>query len=69
MQRLKVPDMSCAHCVQTIEKAIYALDPAALISCDLEKGEVNVETTLEPSRVSAALKAVGYDNTTLSAHA
>lgn len=69
MQRLKVPDMNCAHCVQTIEKAIHALDPAALVSCHLETSEVNIETVLEPSRVSAALKAVGYDNILLSAEA
>ncbi len=69
MLRYKVPDMGCDHCVETIEKAVKALDPTAQVACDLDTKEVAVETALSPSHVSAALKAVGYDSTTIAADA
>lgn len=69
MQRYKVPDMGCAHCVQTIENSIHALDPAANILCNLTSKEVTVETSLAPSRVGAALEAAGYKAETITAEA
>lgn len=61
MQRYKVPEMSCLHCVQAIEKAVRSLDPAAKVACDLETKEVRIETSIASARVAAALAEAGYE--------
>ena len=61
MQLYKVPDMTCGHCVQTIEKAVKALDPSAEVICNLKTREVSVEARALPREVAEALAAVGYD--------
>ncbi len=66
MLKFKVPDMSCGHCVKTIETAVKSLDPKAAVSCDLARKEVTVESTLVPERVAAALSDAGYDNERLA---
>ncbi len=67
MQRYKVPDMTCSHCAQTIEKTIKALDAAAQVSIDLETKEVGITTIAEPGTVAAALREAGYPNEPLAA--
>ena len=62
MSRFKVPDMSCAHCVRTIEEAIRSIDSAADVSCDLATKEVRVRTALPPERIAGALATAGYEN-------
>ncbi len=52
--------MSCGHCVKTIETAVKSLDPKAAVSCDLDRKEVTVESTLAPERIAAAMDDVGY---------
>lgn len=60
MQRYKVPDMTCNHCVQTIERTIKELDPAATVACDLEHKEVRVTTGVPVARIMTALTEAGY---------
>ena len=60
MLTFKIPDMSCGHCVKTIETAVKSLDPKAAVSCDLDRHEVTVESTLAPARIAAAMDDVGY---------
>lgn len=67
MQKYKVPDMSCGHCVQTIETTIKGLDPAATVACDLGHKEVTVATGIAADRVAAALADVGFESELLSA--
>jgi copper chaperone len=67
MQKYKVPDMSCGHCVATIEKAIRALDSNAAVACDLDRKEVSVTTSVAPERIADALAQVGYQSETLAA--
>ena len=43
MQVYLVPEMSCSHCVQKIEKAIHSLDPEANVAVDLDTKEVRRE--------------------------
>ena len=33
--KLHIPDMSCGHCVATIDKAVKATDPSAIVRPDL----------------------------------
>ena len=67
MPKYKVPDMTCGHCVQTIETTIKGLDPTATVSCDLDRKEVTVNTGLPAERISAALADVGFESETLTA--
>ncbi len=66
MLKFKVPDMSCGHCVKTIETAVKSLDPKAAVSCDLDRKEVTVESTIAPDRVAGALSDAGYENQRLA---
>lgn len=60
---LNVPDMSCGHCVKTIESAVRGLDATASIRADLGGKTVAVESRVAASEISRALDAVGYPNT------
>ncbi|MCA1406449.1 heavy-metal-associated domain-containing protein [Ensifer sp. IC3342] len=62
MQRYKIDEMNCGHCVGTIEKAIRAIDPVAKVEANLGTKEVRVETTADSGVIVEALKTVGYDS-------
>ena len=55
-----VADMSCGHCVATIEKSIEALDANAAVTCDLAARTVAVTSAADPSAIVAALDDAGY---------
>lgn len=61
MLTLKIPRMSCGGCASSIEKAVKGADPAAQVTVDLAARTVAVATTADPSRITAAIKAAGYD--------
>lgn len=61
MIRLHVPDMSCNHCVATIEKALNSLDPAAEVKCDLSDRTVAVTAAVPVENVLKALSDAGYE--------
>ena len=60
MLRFDVSGMSCGHCAETVLKAVRAIDPSAKVEVDLAGGKVEVESTLEPSRIAQAIEAAGY---------
>ena len=60
LMKLRVPDMSCGHCVATIERAIHAEDASARVACDLGTRTVEVEGRIDAPAVLAALAAAGY---------
>ena len=60
MYHLQVENMSCGHCVGAVTAAVHELDPEAQVDVDLAAKSVQVETTLELARVSAAIEAAGY---------
>lgn len=62
MQKYKVPDMTCGHCVQTIETTIKQLDPAAAVACDLNHKKVTVATSIAADHVAAALADAGFES-------
>ncbi len=57
----KVEDMSCDHCIATIEKAVLALDPHAVVKSDLETKMIDVTSSADPAAVQAALDEAGYE--------
>jgi len=62
---LNVPEMSCGHCVATIEAAVRSIDAGAEIQADLPSRTVRVETTAEGRAVREALAAAGYETEAL----
>ncbi len=60
---LTVPDISCGHCVATVQTVVGALDGVERVQADAETKRV--EVAFDPARVSrpgieAALDAAGY---------
>ena len=65
MQRYRVPDMSCGHCVQAITKAVKGIDPAAQVDTDLASHEVSVDSKVAQALVMQALQQAGYPSEAL----
>jgi copper chaperone len=57
---LRVPDMSCGHCVAAVTQAIKQLDPDADVSVSLDDKRVSVSTTEDRDAVAACLAEAGY---------
>ncbi|HSZ51396.1 MAG TPA: heavy-metal-associated domain-containing protein [Caulobacteraceae bacterium] len=66
MQRYNVPEMSCGHCVSTIEAAVKKVDPNAVISADLAGHQVTVQTQIDADRIADAIHSAGYQNEPLA---
>jgi copper chaperone len=60
MIEMKVPDMTCNHCVDTIRKAVEGVDDSARCEVDLDSKSVSVESGLPPSDFVEALEEAGY---------
>lgn len=56
-----VSDMSCAHCVQTITKAVEACEPEATVQAELDTHRVVVDNIRDPEAVEAAIRNAGYE--------
>jgi copper chaperone len=67
MQKYKVPNMSCGHCVRTVTDAVKALDPSAAVSADLDSRELSVQTDKHADSVADAIRAAGYENVLIAA--
>ncbi len=59
---LKVPKMNCDGCAATVEKAVRTVDAAAGVDIDLASKRVTIDTQVEATRISEAVKAAGYEN-------
>ncbi len=58
--QLKVPNMACSACSDTITKAIQAIDPTATVQADPKTKLVEVETQASETAVRDAIVAAGY---------
>ena len=63
--KFPVPDMSCGHCVATIEKALKAEDPTATLRTDLKARTAEINTTVSSDALAQLLTAAGYPSTAL----
>lgn len=61
MIAFRVDDMSCSHCVQTITRAVQAVDDRAEVTADLATHEVRIATP-ETNReaMAQAIAEAGY---------
>ena len=60
MIELKLPDMTCGHCVKTVTSTVQQLDGAARVQIDLPSQTVRIVTTQSPEAIRAALAEQGY---------
>lgn len=58
--QLKVPNMACGACAETITKAVLKIDPKASVKADPKTKQVTVETLANESSVKEAIAAAGY---------
>jgi len=63
--KFHVPDMSCGHCVATIEKALKAEDPTATFWTDLKARTAEINTTVSSDALARLLADAGYPSTAL----
>jgi copper chaperone len=55
-----VPDLACAACVATIDRAIHAVDPQAKIVADPQTKLVQIESELPVATLATTIRAAGY---------
>ncbi|NJR74445.1 MAG: heavy-metal-associated domain-containing protein [Scytonema sp. CRU_2_7] len=58
--QLKVPNMACSACGETITKAVKAVDSTATVQADPKTKLVNIETQASEVAVREAIEAAGY---------
>ena len=61
MFRYSVPDMTCGHCAQAIEKAVKIVDSQAEVAVDLTTKEGTVRSEADEARVARSIRDAGYE--------
>lgn len=60
MIELDVKNMTCGHCVRAVCGAVNAIDPAAKVQVELERGRVLVDGQRSSAELISALQEAGY---------
>ncbi|MDH4984344.1 heavy-metal-associated domain-containing protein [Aminobacter anthyllidis] len=60
MYNFQVSDMTCSHCVATVEKAVKSVDAAARVDIDLGSLAVKIESDEPVERFAQAIEDAGY---------
>ncbi len=60
MHHLNVSDMTCGHCVSTVEKAVKSVDPDAKVAVNLEAQTASIDSRIGSDVFIAAIEAAGY---------
>ena len=63
MIEIKVPDMTCGHCVSTITKAVKGLDSGARVDASVADHLVRVESKASREDVLHCISEAGYTPT------
>lgn len=58
---LKVPNMVCGGCAETITQAVIEIDPQASVKADPESKKVVVNTKASESSVREAITSAGFN--------
>lgn len=60
MYNFQVKDMTCSHCVATVEKAVKSVDGGAKVNIDLRTLAVKIESDKPASSFAEAISEAGY---------
>ena len=63
---LKVDNMSCRHCVNSVTRTLQVLDADARVSVDLDTGQVRAQGDFSAEAAIAALAEADYPATLLA---
>ena len=55
-----LPDMTCGHCVKTVNATVQQVDPVAQLKIDLPSHKVAIESDQPSQAFVAALTEEGY---------
>ncbi|MGF1568375.1 MAG: heavy-metal-associated domain-containing protein [Nodosilinea sp.] len=55
-----VPDLACSACVDTVTKAIQAIDTTAQVKADSTTKQVEVATNASEAAIKQAIVSAGY---------
>jgi len=58
---LKVKNMSCNHCKNTVEKAVKSVGGVESVEVSLEQGQVVVKGSAPRDQLIKAIEEAGYD--------
>lgn len=61
MLRFQVEGMTCGHCVQSVTKAVLAVEAKAQVQVDLAGKSVSVEGSDQKDAIAAAIRDAGYE--------
>jgi copper chaperone len=59
-QQFQVQGMSCQHCAQSVQGAVWDVDPQAEVTVDLPSGQVAVQSQQPRQRLADAITGAGY---------
>lgn len=60
MVSFTVNDMTCNHCVSTVNKAVLSVDPQAEVKIDLGTKQVDIKSNQPASEFAHAIEEAGY---------
>ena len=60
MPSFKVEGMSCAHCVESVTKAVHEVAPGAEVRVDLASGAVEIGGEARREVLAKAIEDAGY---------
>jgi copper chaperone len=60
MIELKLPTMTCGHCVRTVTQTVQAVDAGAKVEIDLPAQRVRIESQQPKEAFAQALAEEGY---------
>lgn len=58
--KLRIPDMTCSHCVEVLTQAVKRVAPQADLQADLPSHAVVVTGVADPQAAMAAMREAGY---------
>jgi len=58
--KLKVPNIMCSDCAQTITESITTMEPDAKVDVDVQAKMVSVESAASEETIKQAITAAGY---------
>lgn len=60
MLQFHIPDMTCGHCVQKVDKAVKGVDANATLTVDLPEHKISVQSGQDLSSFLEAIRAAGF---------
>ncbi|WP_026735373.1 heavy-metal-associated domain-containing protein [Fischerella sp. PCC 9605] len=58
--KLKVPNIACEGCAETITESIHTMEPDAKVEVDVKAKTVTVESAASEESIKQAIVAAGY---------